>query len=238
MVIVSLDSLSPWVQAMADATGLKVVSDPPPGYYLSFENGEWLVRDPRQGAKFSLSVDAAGELAKLQAQRLNPKKDLLSRALGFRGQESYRVFDSTFGFGRDSLHMLAQGCSIIGCEAHPVVFALVSESFAQLSLPPSKLTLAHGDSLNEVAQHVDSVDCLYLDPMFENAKKKSAPKKHMAFLREVEISPSSPSAMVAQAIKLGVKRVVVKRPINGDHLYRTPQNIMEGKLVRYDIYLR
>ena len=40
------------------------------------------------------------------------------------------------------------------------------------------------------------------------------------------------------AIKLGVKRVVVKRPLKSENLYGKPNIVYPGKLIRYDVYTR
>ena len=171
--------------------------------------------------------------------KISYKKDLLCRAVGFKKQESFKLFDGTLGFGRDACHLLSFGCHVLGCEKNPVMFALINDAYQRLNLEfRERFRILHGHSGDHLAGNTTSVDCLYLDPMFEDVKKKSAPKKQMAFLREVGFEETQIPGLIKRGIELGIKRVVVKRPINGEHLYMKPKTTFSGKVVRYDVYTR
>jgi hypothetical protein len=210
----------------------------PAAYYLSFENTKWVVRDTRQGRNFVLSPDLNQELAFLQKQRLNPKKDLLSRSLGGLSKEGDWVVDGTLGFGRDSLHLLACGFRVVGVEKNPITYELMRQALDAAPELSSRLRIQEGDVLDVITQREEKLQALYIDPMFENSQQKSAPKKGLAFLREISDSEFDVQGVISRALSRDIKRVVVKRPLKGRQLYGSPQHIYEGKLIRYDVYTR
>ena len=238
MVVTSLDSEGcAKAQELAKELGLIFSKDSPEDYYLFFEKERLLVKDPRQGNHFSISIDIKKELDLLKNQKISMKKDLLARAVGFKGQVGYKVFDGTLGMGKDALHLLHFGCHIVASEIDPVAFALVrnAKELASMALP---FEILWGDTCEAIKSYSEPVDCLYLDPMFEDIKKKSAPKKAMAMLRSRNISSKSAAEVIDSALHKGIKRVVVKRPIKGKQLYGEPTMVIAGKLVRYDVYIR
>jgi 16S rRNA (guanine1516-N2)-methyltransferase len=210
----------------------------PDDYHLICEKGRWCVRDQRQGAGFRLDLNLGDILRDHQRQQINPKKDLLCRALGYRGQAVFRVLDGTLGLGKDAMHLLACGVEVVGVERHPVLFFLLQQS-VQSDLPStSTLPVLFGDVSSHLREWGTRVEALYLDPMFENIKQKSAPKKGLAFLRSLTVCDTDVTEVGVRALQFGVKRVVVKRPLKGDHLAGKPNIVFKGKLVRYDVYTR
>lgn len=210
---------------------------PTEGYFLALSDGSWVVKNLTHGKNFVVSLDLAFEMERLRRQRLNPKKDLLSRALGYRGQDSYLVVDGTLGLGQDSLHILALGCDVVAYEINPIIHFLLQQALDKQPQLAQKWRLFCADLTQNLDQLPSNVDCLYLDPMFENAKKKSAPKKKMLLLRELA-EGCDPGELVGKAIQSPVKRVVVKRPMDGDHLVQKPTSILPGTLIRYDVYVK
>lgn len=211
----------------------------PTQYFLTFENDQWVVRHSEWGSHFQIRIDFLKDLAKLKLQRINPKKDLLCRALGFQGQDDFTVLDGTFGVGKDAVHLLACGAKVFGVERHPITFCLVESAWASQKEDLPGLQICNGDI--EALLSPSLVDCkqaLYLDPMFENAKQKSAPKKMIAFLRELEPEGLDVQGVIEKALRLGLKRVVVKRPLKAAQLNAKPSMVFRGKLIRYDVYTR
>ena len=238
MVIAVLDDEFGCGAKLSKSLGLPLVKATPDSYYLALEKGQWIVRDGRQGRNFFIRIDLDTDLGVLKKQKLNPKKDLLSRALGVPRQNNYLVLDGTLGFARDAVHMIACGAQVVGYEKHPITFLLLESALHQAAEVQKHLSIFQGDCLLGVKAQLDTVDCVYLDPMFENVKKKSAPKKSLAFLREISPVDVDVQRVIEGAIGLGIKRLVVKRPINSDHLYGKPNIVYEGKLIRYDVYTR
>lgn len=239
MVVLTLNNQ--WYEQsvqLAKDCGLPTVLEPPMDYYFIFEEDGLVVRDGRQGKNFSLKINVDKEVEKIKKQKISYKKDLLCKAVGFKKQEDWTVLDGCFGLGKDALHLYSFGCKILGCEVNPVTYQFMQRALAQSSLDSGQIELVCGDTLDLLPTYYQRIDCLYLDPMFENTKKKSAPKKQLAFLREIAISTGDVQRVMELAEKLEIKRIVVKRPINGDHLWKSPSLSFEGNLIRYDVYTR
>lgn len=212
---------------------------PVAGYYLERDQGVWCIKNQEMGRRFEIRFDLEADLTKKMSQHINPKKDLFARAIGVAQRPSPLVFDATVGLGQDALSLIALGCQVIGCEINPILFHLLSHSVQKSSTLSNKFLLHEGDSLRWVEKYVQRADCFFLDPMFENTHKKSLPKKGLAFLRTITTdSLDSAQRVIARLLALKAKRVVVKRPINSNHLYVKPNLVFKGKMIRYDVYTR
>lgn len=222
---------------LAKSLGIPLALNVPEDYYLCFENGQLVVRNNQFGKNFVIAPDFKEELDRLKRQRLGPKKDLLCRALGFKGQPDFCVFDATLGFAKDALHLIALGIQVVGCEKNKIVFSLLESAIDSLE-GPIALEIINGDSGQELASFGDRCQALYIDPMFEDLKKKSAPKKNLAFLRALVSPEFDVQGVISNARSAGIKRVVVKRPVNSENLYGKPDIVYEGKLIRYDVYTK
>ena len=214
------------------------VTPPDNAFFLCFENHRLIAKQLDGRLVRTIAPDFSEELRRLSIQKINPKKDLLCRALGFSGQSDYKIFDGTFGFGKDALHMVSAGAQVIGSELSPVVFALIDSELARNAELGEKLKVLFGDTVDSLSQVLSPIDVVYLDPMFEEVQKKSAPKKNLAFLRDYAVMDTDFEAIREASWSLGVKRLVVKRPLKSEHYGRKPQNMFRGKLIRYDVYLR
>ncbi len=260
MVVLVLDNQ--WRQdslELAEKFNFAVIYEPVEDYYFIIEDGVLKVRNPRWGARFSICLDLQREIHRFQRQKRSFKKDLLCRALGYRGQENFKVIDGTLGLGKDAVHIISFGIRVLGFEINPVPFCLVREALARASREFSNEIAKHPDAVKEASSNhfidpgefmeirlMDSlkgvllfsegVEALYLDPMFENTKNKSKPGKSMVFLRDVTHEICSVQRVITQALNRGIKRVVVKRSVNGDYLHGKPDFLYRGKLVRYDVY--
>lgn len=220
---------------LAAKYGFPILTEPTKGYYLCFEQEVLKLKNADKGKNFSIHIDFDKELEKLKRQRLGPKKDILCRAVGYQGQENYLVCDATLGFGKDAIHLVSFGCSVLGIERDPLVFALLEDALLRSQEARQYLQIVHSESLDFLLQKNTQWDCLYIDPMFEDVQSKSQPKKNMAFLRERQ-PPQNHAQWVSELIEHGGKRVVVKRPLKGGKLKLNPTSSMEGKLIRFDIY--
>lgn len=82
-------------------------------------------------------------------------------------------------------------------------------------------------------------DCIYLDPMFPPKRKKSAlAKKSMVVLRDLLGDDLDKEVLFAAAMAATGKRVVVKSPDYAEPLGGKPSESFQGKLLRYDVYLK
>ncbi len=237
MVVLVLDNQ--WRQAslkLVKKFNFTRIHEPIEDYYFVIENGVLKVRKPKESTRFSIHLDFKKEISRLQKQRQGFGKDILCRSLGYEGQKNFRVIDGTLGLAGDALHLISFGIHVLGFEINPIPFCLVEEALSRFPDLKQFLKIRLLDGLKGVSLFSEGVQGLYLDPMFENTKNKSKPKKSMVFLREIAHETCNVQRVIAQALNRGIKRVVVKRPINGDYLYGKPDFLYKGKLVRYDVY--
>ncbi|PKM10725.1 MAG: hypothetical protein CVV13_11920 [Gammaproteobacteria bacterium HGW-Gammaproteobacteria-3] len=172
-----------------------------------------------------------------------PKTCVLAQALGRKTQT---VIDATTGWGQDSLHMFRMGYELLCLERSPVMVELLNDAFGRLALqewvqklnitPPR---LQAGDAIEILAQLETRPDCIYIDPMFPPKRKKSAlSKKSMTVLRALSGDDDDKDALFAAAFNATGRRVVVKSPDYAEVLGGKPNQSFQGKLLRYDVYLK
>jgi 16S rRNA (guanine1516-N2)-methyltransferase len=107
----------------------------------------------------------------------------------------------------------------------------------RLQLQPPKLL--QGNAIELLADLETPPDCIYLDPMFPPKRKKSAlAKKSMMILRDLLGDDLDKEQLFAAALKAAGKRVVVKSPEYAEPLDGKPNDSFQGKLLRYDVYLK
>ena len=236
MVVLVLDN--DWQQSslqLARRFHFQTVSEPVWDYYFVIENGILKVRNPRWGPRFVIELDLQKEVDRIRNQKRSFKKDLLCRSLGYKGEKDFRVIDGSLGLAKDALHLVSFGIHVLGCEINPAPFCLVEEALNRCQLQKF-LEIQPVDSLQWIRQSSEKFHSLYLDPMFEDIKTKSAPKKNMAFLRDRTKGVFGVREIVFQALEKGVRRVVIKRPLRGKYLCGKPNFMYKGRLVRYDVY--
>jgi tRNA1(Val) A37 N6-methylase TrmN6 len=118
------------------------------------------------------------------------------------------VLDGTLGLGADSLvcaHVVGPAGRVIGVESSLPIYALVSEG---IKLRKTALEVVHGDArlvLESLPAH--SIDCVVLDPMFDQPKKSSA---HFELLRKFADHRPLDPVTLAQARRVAKRWVVVK----------------------------
>ena len=174
-----------------------------------------------------------------------PKQGAFNQALG---KKSQHIIDATGGWGGDALLMCTQGYQVTLLERNPVMALMLKDAMTRLSqtewaidndVVTPKVVLADSViyfSNNEINE---SVDCVYLDPMFPpKKKKKAAVNKQMQLLQWVVGQDLDASSLVESALAAGAPRIAVKRPDYAEPLYRKPSNQFSSKLVHYDVYLQ
>ena len=171
------------------------------------------------------------------------KTGALAQALG---RKTKTIVDATAGWGQDSLAMFRMGFDVTCIERSPIMAALLADGFRRLSEQPwmQQLELAPpqlmtGNAINLLGQLSFQPDCIYLDPMFPPKRKKSAlAKKSILLLRELVGDDDDKAQLFAVALKATGKRVVVKSPDYAEPLGGKPNESFNGKLLRYDVYLK
>lgn len=172
-----------------------------------------------------------------------PKTGVLAQALG---RKTKTVIDATTGWGQDSLHIFRMGYQLRCIERSPIMFELLSDGFKRLTrldwmrnlgLPAPDLMA--GNAIEILAGLETRPDCIYIDPMFPPKRKKSAlAKKSMVVLRDLLGDDEDKETLFAAALNAAGRRVVVKSPDYAEPLGGKPSESYQGKLLRYDVYLK
>ena len=156
------------------------------------------------------------------------------------------MLDATGGLGRDAFVLASLGCTVTVVERSPVVAALLkdglkrAEADQEVSAIARRIKLVQGDSqalLPLFSKQEESIDVVYLDPMFPHREKSALVKKEMRLFQSLLGADADANELLQPALGLAKYRVVVKRPKGAPDLgLRTPSYRLEGKACRYDVY--
>jgi 16S rRNA (guanine1516-N2)-methyltransferase len=211
-----------------DKVYLQAVGKKAPGPVdVSFEGNSMVHRLNHGGGKGEQVAKAVG-LGKL------PKGKTLS------------VIDATAGLGRDSLILAALHCEIQMYERNPSVRELLKDGLERASLSgdvaviAKRMTLNLKDFLDASGTIEDeSVDVVYLDPMFPDRTKSALVKKEMRVFKQLIGGDDDADQLFEPAYRIAKHRVVVKRPKAAPFLAgKTPSVQIKGKSGRFDIYTK
>jgi 16S rRNA (guanine1516-N2)-methyltransferase len=214
----------------------------PEAFFLSWRDGALKLLDRELLKQGGLTVDIhprPGEQRSFPA----PKQGPLAQALG---RKTKTVIDGTTGWAQDGLHIFRMGYDLLCMERSPVMVELLTDGFNRLSQqdwmknrnlqPPSLLA---GNAIDLLMSLKSSPDCVFLDPMFPAKRKKSAlSKKSMMVLRDLLGDDQDKELLFEAALKVAGNRVVIKSPDYADPLGGKPNESFQGKLLRYDVYLK
>ena len=155
-----------------------------------------------------------------------------------------KAIDATAGMGEDAFLLAAQGYEVTLYEQNPVIAALLKDALRRakkhmvLKDIAARMKLIEGNSVECLAKQLDSVDVIYLDPMFPARQKSAAVKKKFQLLHVLEkpCDEAEEDALIRAAFAAGSRKVVIKRPVKGGHLAGIkPSYSITGKAVRYDV---
>lgn len=217
-------------------------SEIPEAFFLSWRDDTLKLLDREMLKQGGLAVDIhprQGEQHSFPA----PKQGPLAQALG---RKTKTVVDATTGWAQDSLHIFRMGYDLLCIERSPLMAELLTDGFNRLSQqdwmkkrnlqPP---ILRAGNAIDLLTSLDVAPDCVYLDPMFPPKRKKSAlAKKSMRVLRDLLGDDHDKERLFEAALKTAGKRVVVKSPDYAEPLGGKPHESFQGKLLRYDVYLK
>ena len=211
-------------------------------FFLCYRDGCLKLLDRQTLKKGGLAVEVdprPGEQHSYPA----PKKDLLAQAVG---KKSHTIVDATTGWAQDSLALFRMGYQVTSIERSPIMAALIRDGYDRLAqkdwvqkrelAPP---TLLIGNAIELLASLSERPDCIYLDPMFSPKRKQSAAtRKSMAILRDILGDDLDRQTLFDAAMAVSGRRVVVKSPDYAEPMGGKPNESYQGKLLRYDVYLR
>ncbi|MCG6401057.1 class I SAM-dependent methyltransferase [Vibrio fluvialis] len=181
------------------------------------------------------------------------KGQAIAKAAGLNKGVTPTVLDGTAGLGRDAFVLASLGCKVQMVERHPVVAALLDDGLMRAKLDAEigpwvseRVTLLHASSHSALQQLTQDAaferpDVVYLDPMYphpENKKKSALVKKEMRVFQSLVGADNDADGLLAPALLLATKRVVVKRPDYAEWLdEHKPSMAIETKKNRFDVYV-
>lgn len=206
--------------------------------------------EPKLGA---IVVDFAGGAVAHRRKFGGGKGQAIAKAAGLNKGATPRVLDGTAGLGRDAFVLASLGCQVQMIERNPVVAALLDDGLTRARQDPEigswvseRMSLLHASSLSALSQLADDdtyarPDVIYLDPMYphpENKKKSALVKKEMRVFQTLVGADQDADGLLAPAMELATKRVVVKRPDYAGWLDNIkPSMAIETKKNRFDVYV-
>ncbi|CAH0524329.1 class I SAM-dependent methyltransferase [Vibrio hippocampi] len=208
------------------------------------------LNEPKLGAIY---VDLAGGAVAHRRKFGGGKGQAIAKAAGLNKGVTPTILDGTAGLGRDAFVLASLGCKVHLVERHPVVAALLDDGLSRAKQDPEiggwvseRMSLLHAsslDALNQLAQdrQFTQPDVVYLDPMYphpENKKKSALVKKEMRVFQSLVGADHDADGLLAPALQLAAKRVVVKRPDYAPWLdEQKPSMVIETKKNRFDVYV-
>ena len=175
----------------------------------------------------------------------------IAKAVGLKGGVTPTVVDGTAGLGRDAFVLASLGCKVQMVERHPVVAALLDDGLARAKADSEiggwiseRMTLLHASSHNALEvlaadPDFEAPDVVYLDPMYPHKKKSALVKKEMRVFQTLVGADLDADGLLAPALALATKRVVVKRPDYAEFLAgQKPSTAIETKKNRFDVYVK
>lgn len=129
-------------------------------------------------------------------------------------------------------------------ERHPVVAALLDDGIqrgyqdAEIGeWLKERMSLIHASSITALKEVTHAPDVIYLDPMYPHRQKSALVKKEMRVFQSLVGADDDADSLLAPAIALAKRRVVVKRPDYAEPLagQKAPSAITT-KSHRFDIY--
>lgn len=249
------DSLAEQAELMQDlqVCGALQLNQPPSPLspFIEYKNGILTLQMP---SGLYLAVDF---LEKKYHRTFTPSKDLLCRACGWHlGLK--KIWDLTAGLAVDSILLAQAGFEVRALERNKSLIVLLRQAYrtyqtilsmSQQMSPSQKIQYralnhtsfdwANSDKFLIQSHEEKSLpDVIYYDPMYPAKNKTALPSKEMQVLRELNGMNEEDPEIVINALRLNVKRVVVKRPLKADVLLEKPTFQLSSKLVRYDVYAR
>lgn len=170
----------------------------------------------------------------------------IAKAVGLKAGATPTVVDGTAGLGRDAFVLASLGCRVLLIERHPVVAALLEDGLRRAYLDgeigswmQERMKLVHGSSLEALDNLEDKPDVVYLDPMYPHREKSALVKKEMRVFQSLVGADTDADGLLAPALRLAQKRVVVKRPDYAEDLDGIkPSTRIETKKNRFDVYVK
>lgn len=210
------------------------------GFYLTAIDDHLQLCRSGESAERGLQVDlnSAAIRRRIAAGRRQP----LARALGLHKRGGMTVLDTTCGLGRDAAVLAGLGCQLTAIERHPALHALLADALRRvdatgLAWRANWRALYHDDGISWLAHAGQNAlfDVVYIDPMFDNTRRKARPHRALQWLAELVGADADGATLLAEARQHARRRVVVKSHARATPL-APPDHQIDGRGLRFDIY--
>ncbi len=150
-----------------------------------------------------------------------------------------KILDATAGFGRDAALLASSGAHVTMCERESLLIDLLQDGLKRL--PASSdlhLSLVPMDVMDYLPtlKPEDYPDIIYLDPMHPTRTKAAKVKKDLHALQALLGENGNQTSLLNFCRSYARLRVVLKWPAKCQALLM-PNYVVEGKTVRFDVYL-
>jgi 16S rRNA (guanine1516-N2)-methyltransferase len=231
-----------YAAALCQQFSLQLV-DTATGWHLAWQDDALVLRHTALVKQGDILVDFASGAASYRRLHGGGKGEAIAKAVGLNKKRDITVLDATAGLGRDAFVLASLGARVTMVERNNAVAALLFDglrrgaALPELSWLAERMQLLHSPAELALQQH-SAVEVVYLDPMFPPRDKTALVKKEMRAFHDVVGSDTDADALLAPALQLAQKRVVVKRPGYADVLAgRAPTMSVTGKNNRFDVYI-
>lgn len=195
--------------------------------------------------------EMTGDFSKLSSRikRGNLGSEMLVKASKIKNSEGIlTVMDATAGMGEDSFLLAAAGFRVKLYEKNPIIAALLADAHKraledeELSQIAARMSVHNEDSIEAMRKiddidNTDTVDVIYLDPMFPKRQKSGLIKKKFQLLQQLEFPCADEIKMLEAAMSARPRKLVIKRPLKGPYLAgKKADYSYEGKAIRYDCF--
>lgn len=185
--------------------------------------------------RVSLDLGSGPLLRRLRSSR---RDEPLARAIGLPNrQDPPTVVDATMGLARDAMVLAQLGCRVVGLERVPALAMLVAAALRDAPFA-DRLRIEHAaaEPWLRALDAAAAPDVVYLDPMFDETGSAQV-KKEMQACRALAGAPDDAASLLQAARQVARQRVVVKRHPHLPALADDVSFRVEGKRVRFDVYL-
>ncbi len=215
---------------------------------LFFDGERLTLREEGDNASGPVYVDFVGGAVGHRLRFGGGRGQTIAKAVGLKGGNNPSVIDATAGLGRDAFVLASLGCRVTMVERSEIVAALLEDGLRRAaenseigSWITERMQLIHADAvewMNALAEE-KFPDVVYLDPMFPHKQKSALVKKEMRLFQKLVGYDENEGALLDAALRIAIKRVVVKRPDYAPPLAgRKPSMQIKGKKHRFDVYVK
>jgi 16S rRNA (guanine1516-N2)-methyltransferase len=214
-------------------------------YCLQLRDQQWQLIDKDEPNMAPVVIDFVSGKTAHRRKYGHAGGEAISKAVGIKKGNRPNIVDATAGLGRDAFVLATLGCRVHMIERSEIIAKLLEDGLHRAkqdekigTLLKDKLSLACGDSQQELFHVPFEPEVIYLDPMFPHKDKSALVKKDMRLLQAVVGQDTIADTLLELSLTIATNRVVVKRPAYAGFLAEIkPHTSIKTKKHRFDIYL-